>query len=74
MQVLAEHAHRQPVILGTVGLCCEAAGANAEETEIPVQQIEEQRADGDAADGRRIGDMSYDGHINQSHQRDGDVG
>ena len=47
--------------------------AHSQETEVPVEQIEEHGADGNAANGRGIGDMACYGNVHHAHKRHGDI-
>ena len=65
--------------MASIGLGREATGAGAEEGKVPVQQVEEHGAHGDAADKGRTGiafhpsQMPHHGHVHHSHQGNGDV-
>ena len=47
----------------------ETAGPDAEESEVPVQQIKEHRTDSDTADSGRITQMAHYRGIDNSYQR-----
>ena len=57
----------------TKSLRCHTTGTHPQKTKIPIQQIEKHRADSNAANGMRIGNVPHYGRIHQSHQRNGDV-
>ena len=50
-----------------------AGRTDAQETEVPIQQIKEHRTDGDTAYRRSITEMSDDSGIDYSHEGDGNV-
>ena len=59
--------------MGTIGLRSEAAGAHAEEPEVPVDEVEYLGSDGNSS--QVVGtEMPDDGHINHAQKRHGDVG
>ena len=63
----------------SVGLRRQTAGSSPEEAEVPVQHVEEHRADGDAADegggaeAARGAQVPGDGDVDHAHQGHGDV-
>ena len=56
------------------GLRRHAAGAHAQESEYPVDKVENHRPHGNGADIDGIAHVAHDGHIDQPEQRHGDVG
>lgn len=56
-----------------VELGSHATGAHAQEGEEPVDDVEQHAAYRDGSDVGGIAEMSDDGHVHQSQQRDGDV-
>ena len=65
--------HRLVEVFGPIGLGGEAAGAHAQETEVPVYEVEYLCANGNGAD--VIGaESAYDSQIHHTQQGYGDVG
>ena len=61
------------VVAGAAGLCDEAGGRHAQEAEGPVQETEDQRADGDAADIGRRRQVPHHRGIDRAEQRLADI-
>ena len=63
-------------VISSLGLCRKSSGADTQETEVPVQQVEQQRSDGNAADecGCLPVQVSGNGDVHHSHERNGDIG
>ena len=61
-------------VLAPVSLCGQASGADPQESEIPVQQVEEHGAYGDCAYGSHVAESARHTYVHHSHQRDRDVG
>ena len=59
--------------LGAEGLCREAAGAHAQEAEVPVYEVEYLGAYGYGAN-MVAREVAHDGHIHHAEERHGDVG
>ena len=57
----------------TIRLRRETRGADPQKTEVPVQQVEEHRADGDTTDSRRIAQVPYDSGIHDAYERNRDI-
>ena len=72
-ETLGEYLGAFLAVAMTKGLCRHTTCADPQETEVPVQQVEQHRTDRDTAYRRCIGYMSYNRHIHQSHQGDGDI-
>ena len=63
-----DRAHLAPVARA-VGLRHEPGRAHAQETEAPIDVVEDERADRDAADIGRVGQMAHDAGVDGAEQR-----
>ena len=68
-----EYLHRLGPLLGAESLCREATGAHPQESEVPIDEVEDLGADGDGAN-MVAREVPHNGHIHHSEQRHGDIG
>ena len=71
---LRESADRGLHVAPSVGLGRYAARSHPQEAHVPIEQVEEHRADGNAADQHGVAQVAGDGRIDDADQRHRDVG
>ena len=73
-QTLHQHVEVLLLVFRAVRLRREPSRACSQESEVPVNQVEDHRRQGDGRNVTRVADVSHNRHINHAEQRHRDVG
>lgn len=71
---LGENLHHRGKVPAAQSLRHHSSGSNAQEAQIPVEQIEKHGGNGHAANGYGIPDMAAHANVHHPNQRNGDIG